>query len=61
MRTRAERDGDEWVINGSKMYITNSLQADWLCLLARTSDEGEGARVLPLPSRTDRELRARRK
>ena len=40
LRTRAERDGDEWVINGSKMYITNSLQADWLCLLARTSDEG---------------------
>jgi citronellyl-CoA dehydrogenase len=34
------RDGDEWVINGSKMYITNALQADWLCLLARTSDEG---------------------
>jgi citronellyl-CoA dehydrogenase len=39
IRTRAVRDGDEWVINGSKMYITNSLQADWLCLLARTSDE----------------------
>lgn len=38
--TRASRDGDEWVINGSKMYITNSLQADWICLLARTSDEG---------------------
>lgn len=40
IRTRAVRDGDEWVINGSKMYITNSLQADWLCVLARTSDEG---------------------
>lgn len=40
LRTRAVRDGDEWVINGSKMYITNSLQADWLCLLARTTDEG---------------------
>ncbi|MDJ0962334.1 MAG: acyl-CoA dehydrogenase family protein [Acidimicrobiia bacterium] len=39
IRTRAERDGDEWVINGSKMYITNAVQADWLCLLARTSDE----------------------
>lgn len=39
IRTRAVRDGDEWVINGSKMYITNALQADWLCLLARTSDE----------------------
>lgn len=40
IRTRAVRDGDEWVVNGSKMYITNALQADWLCLLARTSDEG---------------------
>ncbi|HVR31268.1 MAG TPA: acyl-CoA dehydrogenase family protein [Acidimicrobiia bacterium] len=40
IRTRAVRDGDEYVINGSKMYITNSLQADWMCLLARTSDEG---------------------
>jgi citronellyl-CoA dehydrogenase len=40
IRTRAVRDGDEWVINGSKLYITNGVQADWLCLLARTSDEG---------------------
>ncbi len=39
LRTRAVRDGDEWVINGSKMWITNSVQADWLCLLARTSEE----------------------
>src|SRR5262245_22070724 len=40
IRTRAARDGGEWVINGSKLYITNGTQADWLCLLARTSDEG---------------------
>jgi citronellyl-CoA dehydrogenase len=40
IRTRAVRDGDEWVINGTKLYITNGVQADWLCLLARTSDEG---------------------
>ncbi len=40
IRTRAYRDGDEWVVNGSKLYITNGTQADWLCLLARTSDEG---------------------
>ena len=43
LRTRAVRDGDDWIINGSKLYITNGVQADWLCLLARTSDEG-GAR-----------------
>jgi citronellyl-CoA dehydrogenase len=40
IRTKAVRDGDEWVINGTKTWITNSLQADWLCLLTRTSDEG---------------------
>jgi citronellyl-CoA dehydrogenase len=40
IRTRAVRRGDEWVINGRKMWITNGSQADWICLLARTSDEG---------------------
>ncbi len=40
LRTRATRDGDEWVISGTKLYITNGTQADWLCLLVRTSDEG---------------------
>jgi citronellyl-CoA dehydrogenase len=40
IRTRARRDGEDWVINGSKMFITNSLQADWICTLVRTSDEG---------------------
>jgi citronellyl-CoA dehydrogenase len=45
IRTRAVRDTDpekgtdDWVINGSKLYITNGTQADWICLLARTSDE----------------------
>ncbi|MGB3412966.1 MAG: acyl-CoA dehydrogenase family protein [Microthrixaceae bacterium] len=40
LRTRAQRDGDEWVINGSKLWITSGAQADWICLLCRTSDEG---------------------
>jgi citronellyl-CoA dehydrogenase len=40
LKTRAVRDGDHWVIHGSKLYITNGVEADWLCLLARTSDEG---------------------
>ncbi len=40
LRTRAVRDGDEWVINGAKLWITNGTQADWVCLLCRTSDEG---------------------
>lgn len=40
LRTRATRDGDEWVINGTKLWITSGTQADWICLLCRTSDEG---------------------
>ncbi len=40
IRTTARKDGDDYVINGSKMWITNSLQADWMCLLANTSDGG---------------------
>ena len=38
IRTHAKKDGDDYVINGSKMWITNSLQADWMCLLANTSE-----------------------
>lgn len=43
IKTRAVRDADEWVINGSKIYITNAATADWLCLLAVTDpDAGYG-------------------
>jgi citronellyl-CoA dehydrogenase len=38
LRTRAVRDGDHYVLNGSKTFITNGTQADFLTLLARTSD-----------------------
>ncbi len=37
IRTKAERDGDHYVINGSKLFITNGVQADWVCLLVRTT------------------------
>lgn len=52
--TRARLDGDEWVIDGAKLYITNGVQADWLCLLARTSDEGgpRGMSQIVLPTAT---------
>jgi len=40
IRTRAQIDGDDYVINGSKMWITNGVQGDWICLLCNTSDEG---------------------
>ena len=54
VRTRAVRDGDDWVINGTKMWITNGTQADWLCLLARTSDEGgyHGLSLIVFPTDT---------
>jgi citronellyl-CoA dehydrogenase len=54
IRTRAESDGDEWVINGRKLYITNGAQADWVCLLARTSDEGgfRGMSLIIVPTNT---------
>ncbi len=38
IKTFAKKDGDDYVINGTKMWITNSLQADWMCLLANTSE-----------------------
>ena len=38
IRTAARKDGGDYVIDGGKMWITNSLQADWMCLLANTSE-----------------------
>ena len=43
IRTTARRDGDDYVIRGSKMWITNGTQADWICLLCNTS-EGQAHR-----------------
>jgi len=37
IKTRARRDGGDYVIDGSKMWITNGTQADWMCMLANTS------------------------
>ena len=38
IKTTAKKDGDDYIINGGKMWITNSLQADWMCVLANTSE-----------------------
>jgi citronellyl-CoA dehydrogenase len=38
MKTKAVRKGDDLIINGQKMWITNSLQADWMCTLVSTSE-----------------------
>jgi citronellyl-CoA dehydrogenase len=37
IKTTARKEGGDYVINGSKMWITNGLKADWCCLLANTS------------------------
>lgn len=54
IKTFARRDGDDYVINGSKIFITNGTQADFLTLLARTSPEGgyRGMSLIIVP--TDR-------
>ncbi|HEY8741382.1 MAG TPA: acyl-CoA dehydrogenase family protein [Candidatus Dormibacteraeota bacterium] len=41
IQTWARRDGDDWVINGSKIFITNGMRADFITLVART-DRGRG-------------------
>jgi citronellyl-CoA dehydrogenase len=38
IKTTAKKDGSDYIINGSKMWITNAAQADWLCLLVNTSE-----------------------
>ena len=38
LKTTARRDGDDFVISGSKMWITNAMKADWCCLLANTAE-----------------------
>ena len=39
IKTRAVRSGDDWVINGSKMFITNGSWADWLVVAAKTDPD----------------------
>jgi citronellyl-CoA dehydrogenase len=39
LKTHARSDGDDYIINGSKLWITNGMQADWMCALVNT---GEG-------------------
>ncbi len=39
IKTAAVKDGDDYIINGTKMWITNATQADYLCLLADTGGD----------------------
>jgi citronellyl-CoA dehydrogenase len=54
IKTTARKDGGDYVINGGKMWTTNGVQADWMCLLANTS-EGAPHRnksLICLPTKT---------
>lgn len=42
VRTKAVRDGDHYVVNGAKLYITSGVRADFLTTLVRTSDDPHG-------------------
>jgi citronellyl-CoA dehydrogenase len=39
VKTFARKDGDDYVISGGKMFISNALQADWMCCLTNTSEQ----------------------
>src|SRR6185437_6938750 len=54
MRTRARRDGDEWVLDGTKMWITNGSVADVAVVWARVVDDGAdgGIRGFLVPTDT---------
>ncbi len=48
IKTRAKRDGDFWVLNGSKMFITNGVHADLYFVAAKTDPEALGSRGMTI-------------
>ncbi|MGZ0747700.1 acyl-CoA dehydrogenase family protein [Haloparvum sp. AD34] len=55
METRAEKDGDEWVLNGNKMWITNGTVADVAVVMAKTDPDAgrKGISAFLVPTDTD--------
>jgi len=55
IKTVARKDGDDYVIDGGKLWITNGAQADWMCMLANTSDgsphKSKSLIVVPMKTR----------
>ena len=48
LRTRARREGGQWVLNGAKMFITNGVHADLYFIAARTDPQAKGARGISM-------------
>ena len=59
IKSHARKDGDDYVISGQKMWITNSLQADWMCMLVNTGDgpQHKNKSLVMVPMREDGKLR----
>lgn len=56
VKSFARRDGDDYVINGQKMWISTGIQADWMCMLVNTSEENGPHRnksLIVVPLRSD--------
>ena len=54
IKTQARKNGNDYLINGTKMWITNATQADVFCLLANTSDDAmhQNKSLILVPSNT---------
>ncbi|MFC8695904.1 acyl-CoA dehydrogenase family protein [Streptomyces parvus] len=53
LRTRAVRDGDDWVVDGQKIFTSNAQQADWIWLACRTDPEAprhRGISIILVPT-----------
>ena len=48
MKTRAVKDGSDWVLNGTKIYITNGVHADLYFIAARTDPQAKGSRGISM-------------
>jgi acyl-CoA dehydrogenase len=48
IRTRAVRDGDEWVIDGAKTFITNGVYGDFICVAAKTDPDERASRSVSM-------------
>jgi acyl-CoA dehydrogenase len=50
LRTTARREGDEWIIDGEKVFITSGMRADWITMAVRTGEKGiQGISMILVP------------